>query len=142
MDGVLLRLGIFVPLENFLLIWIRHYDGEGLQILTFVRHIWPLSSEGSLACHPYIDKGHRLKWSSPRTRDTHTLVFLPSVLQWNCHYLFWRHGSVAAWIIQPSAAALLLRITRPKPVEHGYVFSMVVAQSVLFGNSWNWSLFC
>ena len=25
--------------------------GEGLQILTYARHLWPLSSEGSLACH-------------------------------------------------------------------------------------------
>ena len=25
--------------------------GEGLQILTYARHVWPLSSEGSLACH-------------------------------------------------------------------------------------------
>ena len=32
--------------------------GEGLQILTFARHSWPLSSEGSLACHTYCDTGH------------------------------------------------------------------------------------
>ena len=31
---------------------------EGLQILTYARHSWPLSSEGSLACHPYCDTGH------------------------------------------------------------------------------------
>ena len=29
--------------------------GEGLQILTFARHSWLLSSEGSLACHTYCD---------------------------------------------------------------------------------------
>ena len=29
--------------------------GEGLQILTFVRHSWWLSSEGSLACHTSCD---------------------------------------------------------------------------------------
>ena len=29
--------------------------GEGLQILTW--HSWPLSSEGSLACHTYCDMG-------------------------------------------------------------------------------------
>ena len=28
--------------------------GEELQILTCARHSWPLSSEGSLACHTYI----------------------------------------------------------------------------------------
>ena len=30
-------------------------SGEGLQILTYARHLWPLSSEGSLACHTYCD---------------------------------------------------------------------------------------
>ena len=32
--------------------------GEGLQILTYARHSWPLSSEGSLACHTYWNMGH------------------------------------------------------------------------------------
>ena len=31
---------------------------EGLQILTYARHSWPLSSKGSLACTPYCDTGH------------------------------------------------------------------------------------
>ena len=31
--------------------------GEGLQILTYTRHCWPLSSEGSLSCHTYCDTG-------------------------------------------------------------------------------------
>ena len=31
---------------------------EGLQILTYTWHSWPLSSEGSLACHIYCDMGH------------------------------------------------------------------------------------
>ena len=30
-------------------------SGEGMQILTYARHLWPLSSEGSLACHTYCD---------------------------------------------------------------------------------------
>ena len=33
--------------------------GEGLGILTYVRHSWSLSSEDSLACHIYCDTGHR-----------------------------------------------------------------------------------
>ena len=51
----------FVPLVNFSLIWSRHsygditITGEWLQILTFTQHLWPLSSEGSLACHTYWD---------------------------------------------------------------------------------------
>ena len=47
-------MGFILPLENFSLIWrLQHY-----QILTFVRLSWPLSHEGSLACHTYYDTGH------------------------------------------------------------------------------------
>ena len=48
--------------------------GEGLQILIYVRHLWPLSSEGSLACQTYCNTGYPfiMVISSPRTRDTHT----------------------------------------------------------------------
>ena len=41
--------------------------GEGLQILTYTRHLWPLSSEGSLTCHIYCDTGHRFLLSSRST---------------------------------------------------------------------------
>ena len=51
-------LGFFVPLENLSLIWRRHHYRWKLQNLTFARHLWPLSSEGSLACHTYFDTGH------------------------------------------------------------------------------------
>ena len=33
--------------------------GEGLPILTYGRHSYPSSSEGSLACHTYCDLGHQ-----------------------------------------------------------------------------------
>ena len=51
----------FVPFEYFLIIWRRHQftsTGEGLQIFTYTRHLWPLSKEGSLAFHTYCDTGH------------------------------------------------------------------------------------
>ena len=32
--------------------------GEGLQILTYAWHSWPLGSKGSLVCHTYCDTGH------------------------------------------------------------------------------------
>ena len=32
--------------------------GEGLRILTYAGHLWPLSSAGSLACHTYCHTGH------------------------------------------------------------------------------------
>ena len=31
---------------------------EGLQIVTYAWHSWPLNSEGSLACNTYCDAGH------------------------------------------------------------------------------------
>ena len=71
---------------------------EGLQVLTFARLSWPLSSEGSLACHTYCDRGHRFR-ASVRTRDTH---LLPSVRQWSCHYLFLQFKCVAAGIQTPN----------------------------------------
>ena len=46
--------------------------GEGLQILTYVWHSWPLSGEGSLSCHTYCDTRHPFIMVTPRTRDTHT----------------------------------------------------------------------
>ena len=47
-------LWVFVPLENFELIWRRHQ----LQILTYTRHSWPLHSKGSLAYHIFFETGH------------------------------------------------------------------------------------
>ena len=38
--------------------WHVTIAGEGLQILTYARHLWPLSSAGSLACHKYCYTGH------------------------------------------------------------------------------------
>ena len=47
--------------------------GEGLQILTYAQHLWPLSSGGSLACHTYCDTGFPFIIVTPRTCDTDTL---------------------------------------------------------------------
>ena len=57
---------------------ISHSCGEitigrkGLQFSIYARYSWALSSKGSLPCHTYCDRGIRLQWSSPRTRDTQT----------------------------------------------------------------------
>ena len=32
--------------------------GKGFRILTYTRHLWSLSSEGSCACHTYCNTGH------------------------------------------------------------------------------------
>ena len=51
--------------------------GEGLQILTYVRHLWQLSSEGSLAWHTYCDTGHPFIMGI--TEDPWHSHWLPSV---------------------------------------------------------------
>ena len=47
-----------IPLENFSLIWRHHHYRWRAANLTCTRHSWPLSSEGSLACHTFCDTGH------------------------------------------------------------------------------------
>ena len=64
--------------------------GEGLQILTYARHSWPLSSEGSLTCHTYCDTG--LPFIMVISEDPWHSHLLPSVWQWSCHYLFYDLG--------------------------------------------------
>ena len=51
--------GVFLPTREFF----HSYGdvtitGEELHILTYARHVWPLSSDGSLTCHTYSDPGH------------------------------------------------------------------------------------
>ena len=47
--------------NNFLgLIGVFRPTGEGLQILTYTRHSWPLSSEGSLGATPTETGGIRV----------------------------------------------------------------------------------
>ena len=41
--------GVYVPVENFSLIWRRHR----FRFLTYARHSWPFTSESSLSCHTY-----------------------------------------------------------------------------------------
>ena len=76
------------------------FTGEGLQILTYARHSWSLSSEGSLACHTYFDTGH--PFMMVISEDPWHLHVLPSVLHWSCHYLFLRLRSGAARIRTPN----------------------------------------
>ena len=94
-------LGIFVPHENkFHSYGVVTITGDGLQILTYARQIWPLSSEGSLACHTYCDTGHPfLMVISEYPWHSH---LLPSVSQWTCNYLYLWFRSVAAGIRTPS----------------------------------------
>ena len=49
--------GVFRPTREFFTHSEKSPLPLGLQILTYARHSWPLSSEGSLACHTYCDMG-------------------------------------------------------------------------------------
>ena len=62
------------------------FTGDGLQIFIYTEHLWPLSTDGSLACHTYCDTGYPF-----------TLVIIDkpclsqlllSVQQWSCYCLF------------------------------------------------------
>ena len=55
--------------------------GEELQILTYARHLWALSSEGSLACHTCSVCNSHL-------RGPVTLTPNAELWEWSCHYLF------------------------------------------------------
>ena len=59
--------------------------GEGLPILTYAQHLWPSSSSGWLACHTYCDTGHL--FIMVIFEDPWHSHLMPSVCQWNCHYL-------------------------------------------------------
>ena len=86
-------LEFIVPLENFHSYGDATIAGEGLQILTYARHSWPLSTEGSLTRHTQCDTG--LPFIMVISEDSLHLHLLPSVWQWSCHYLFLRLRSVS-----------------------------------------------
>ena len=64
--------------------------GEGFQVLTYARHLFALSSEGSSACHTYCETGH--PFIMVISENPWHLHLLPSVLQWNCTYLIYDLG--------------------------------------------------
>ena len=56
---------------------------EGLQNLTYARHAWPLSSEGSLACHTYCDKRHTFHtWCRAFGSRSVSTWFYDLILSW------------------------------------------------------------
>ena len=60
--------------------------GEGLQILTYAPHLWPLSSDDFLACHNYCDMGFIMVISE--LEDPWPSNLMPSVCKSSSHYLF------------------------------------------------------
>ena len=68
--------------------------GEGLQIWTYARHSWPLSSVGSLACHTYCDTKHPFimvisedPWHSHLVQSLAVELSLPICTTKICHGL-------------------------------------------------------
>ena len=85
--------------------------GEGLQILTYARHLWPLNNEGSFACHTYCDMGH---------------PFITGISEdpWHSHRAF-GSGSVTTgskaldlWRLGFEHPTFRLRDERSKPLHH------------------------
>ena len=78
-------LACFAPLENFSLIKRRQHYREGLHILSYARHSWPLNSGGSLACHTYCDTGR--PFIMVISNDSWHSHLLPSVMHLSCNCL-------------------------------------------------------
>ena len=62
--------------------------GEELQILTYARHSWSLSSESYLTWHTHCDAG--LPFIMIISEDPWHSHLLPSVCHWSSHYLILR----------------------------------------------------
>ena len=69
---------------------------EWLQNLTSARHSWPLSSEGSFACHTFCDTGHPIIL----VISEDPWKFLLKVWLWSCNYLYLRLRSVASMLVK------------------------------------------
>ena len=78
---------VFNLLKNFSPIGDVTIAGVELQILTYAGHLWPWSSEGSLACHTYCDTGN--PFIMVISEDPWHSHLFPSIWQWSYHYLFW-----------------------------------------------------
>ena len=76
--------------------------GEGLQICTYARHSWSLSSEGSSACHTYCDTGHPFIMVIYEDHWHSYLLLSSGSGAVTTHYLLLRLKSVAAKVLTPS----------------------------------------
>ena len=78
-------------------------DINGLQSLTYSRHLWPLSNESPFGCKTYCDTGH--PFIMVISEDPWHSHLLQGVQQWDFHYtyLLLRLRSVAGGIRTPVA---------------------------------------
>ena len=102
--------GVFRPTREFDVT----FTGEGLQILTSVRHSRQLSIEGSLKRHTYCDTGHT--FIMVFSEDPWLSHLLPSVWQWSCHMsVFYDLGLSRLGFEHPT---FRLRCKRSNPLRH------------------------
>ena len=97
--------------------------GERLQILSYARHFWPFSSEGSSACHTYRDTGHPFIVVISDHEDPWHSHLLPSLWQCSSHYPFLRlrsrlgfeHRTFRLWahVLTHCATAATMSILTP-----------------------------
>ena len=73
---------------------------KGFKFLTYSKHLWLLSSEGSLTCPIYCNTEHL--FIIIISEDPWHSHLLPNFWQWNCHYLFLQLRSVEAKIRTPN----------------------------------------
>ena len=106
--------------------------GERLQILTYARHLWPLSSEGSLVGHAYCDRGHPfIKVISEDPWHSHLLL---SVWQWSCRYI---NRSVTSGIRKPNLP-LAGRTLQPIAPPLRLFYLIVLSDAILLKkNQWH-----
>ena len=94
--------GFSLPLEVFFTHMKRDFTitDEELQMLTYARHPWPLSREGSLACHTYCDTENQcIMVISEDPWHSHLSL---SVYQWRWFYMHLRLRSVVVGIRIPN----------------------------------------
>ena len=87
----------FVPLENFSFIWRRHHYRWKVSNFDLCSALVTIEQWGFLACHTYCDTGH--PFIVVITEDLRHSHLLPSVGQWNCHYLYLPLRLVEAGIV-------------------------------------------
>ena len=106
-------LGSTVPLENYSFIWRRNHCRWRAANFDLARHSWPLSSEGSMACHTYYNTGHLfIMVISESLWNSHQL---PNVYQWSYHYLFY---DLCLSLLGFEHQTFRLRCQRSNPLRH------------------------
>ena len=126
--------GVYCPIREFFTI--EYVDvtvtDEGLQILTFARHSWPLSSEGS-TCHTNCDTGLPLNndpWHSHLINAIKSIHFVSTVKQQTFYKLWklnltiliinYKHFIIKWYMQSPGAVAVEFR-----DVPQRHCFSML-----------------